>query len=166
MQAVGLKPGMAVADIGAGTGLFSRLFADRVGSEGKVYAVDVDKGNLDYIARRAKERGYTNVEVILAKYDDPLLPEGGVDLIFTCNTYHHLKNRADYFKSAAQYLRPGGRVAVIDYAGKGWFSRLFGHWTPKETSRSEMEAAGYRLANDFAFLSRQNFQVFTLNRKS
>ena len=163
IQSLSIQPGDHVADLGAGGGYFTFRLADAVGPAGKVYAVDVDKGSLDYIARRAKEQGYTNVEVILAKYDDPLLPEGGVDLIFTCNTYHHLKNRADYFKSAAQYLRPGGRVAVIDYAGKGWFSRLFGHWTPKETSRSEMEAAGYRLVNDFAFLSRQNFQVFTPN---
>jgi len=165
IQSLSIQPGDHVADLGAGGGYFTFRLADAVGPVGKVYAVDVDKGNLYYIARRAKERGYTNVEVILAKYDDPLLPEGGVDLIFTCNTYHHLKNRADYFKSAAQYLRPGGRVAVIDYAGKGWFSRLLGHWTPKETSRSELETAGYRLTNDFDFLTRQHFQVFALDRQ-
>jgi cyclopropane fatty-acyl-phospholipid synthase-like methyltransferase len=127
-----------------------------------VYAGDVNKNNLDYIARRAKEQGYSNVEVILAKYDDPLLPEDGVDLIFTCNVYHHLKDRVDYFESAARYLRPDGRVAIIDLAGNSWIHRVFGHWTSQETSRSEMEAAGYQLTNKFDFLSRQTFQVFTL----
>ena len=163
IQALSIRPGAHVADLGAGGGYFTLRLADAVGPAGKVYAVDVDKGNLDYIARHAQEQGYTNVETILAKYDDPLLPQGGIDLIFTCNTYHHLENRTAYFASAARYLRPGGRVAVIDLNGSSWFHKLFGHWTAKETSRSEMETAGYSLANDFDFLSRQNFQVFTLN---
>ncbi|MBI3301403.1 MAG: methyltransferase domain-containing protein [Deltaproteobacteria bacterium] len=165
IQSLAIKPGDHVADLGAGGGYFTFRLADAVGPTGKVYAVDVDEGNLDYIARRAKEQGYANVEVILAKYDDPLLPGGGVDLIFTCNTYHHLENRADYFASAARYLRPGGRVAVIDLNGNSWFHKLLGHWTPKETSRTEMEAAGYQLVSDFDFLSRQNFQVFAFNHQ-
>ncbi|MEW6300618.1 MAG: methyltransferase domain-containing protein [Thermodesulfobacteriota bacterium] len=163
IQALSLKPGDRVADLGAGGGYFTFRLADAVGPTGKVYAVDVDKGNLDYIARRAKERGYANVETVLAQYHDPLLPEGGVDLIFTCNTYHHLEGRIEYFAAAARYLRPGGRVAVIDLNGKSWFHRLFGHWTPGETSRTEMEAAGYALTGEFDFLTRQTFQVFTKN---
>jgi ubiquinone/menaquinone biosynthesis C-methylase UbiE len=163
IHSLSIQPGSSVADLGAGGGYFTFRLADAVGPSGKVYAVDVDKDSLDYIARRAQEQGYTNVEVILAKYDDPLLPEGGVDLIFTCNTYHHLENRTDYFASAARYLRPGGRVAVIDLNGNSWFHKFFGHWTAKEASRSEMEAAGYSLTNDFTFLSRQNFQIFQKN---
>jgi ubiquinone/menaquinone biosynthesis C-methylase UbiE len=155
-----IQPGAQVADLGAGGGYFTFRLADAVGPGGKIYAVDVDKGNLDYIAQRAREQGYLNIETVLAKYDDPLLTQADVDLIFTCNTYHHLEERADYFKSAARYLRPDGRVAVIDLAGTGWLFRLLGHWTPKETIRGEMEAAGYQLVNDFDFLSRQNFQVF------
>ena len=160
IQSLSLKPGDHVADLGAGGGYFTFRLAEAVGPTGKVYAVDVDKGNLAYIARRAKEQGYTNVETILAKYDDPLLPEGGVDLIFTCNTYHHLENRIAYFTSAARYLRPNGHIAVIDLNGRSWFHRLFGHWTAEETSRSEMEAAGYSLMSEFDFLTRQTFQVF------
>ncbi len=164
IRSLALQPGSHVADLGAGGGYFTFRLADAVGHTGKVYAVDVDKGSLDYIARRAKELGYTNVETVLAKYDDPLLPEGDVDLIFTCDTYHHLENRTDYFASTAHYLRPGGRIAIIDLNGSSWFAKLFGHWTPKDTIRSEMEAAGYQLNGDFDFLSRQNFQVFTFNR--
>lgn len=166
MQTLSLKPGDHVADLGAGGGYFTFRLADAVGPTGKVYAVDVDKGNLDYITQRARERGYTHVEPILAEYDDPLLPEGGVDLIFICNTYHHLKDRADYFASAARYLRPGGRVVIVDLNGNDWFSWLFGHWTAPETSRREMEAAGYTLTSEFTFLTRQTFQVFTKNRQS
>jgi ubiquinone/menaquinone biosynthesis C-methylase UbiE len=160
IQSLALRPGSQVADLGAGGGYFTFRLADAVGPTGKVYAVDVDKGNLDYIAQQAKEQGYANVETVLAKYDDPLLPQTGVDLIFTCNTYHHLENRSDYFESAARYLRPDGQVAIIDLAGKGWLFKWLGHWTPKETIRSEMETAGYVLTKDFDFLSRQNFQVF------
>jgi ubiquinone/menaquinone biosynthesis C-methylase UbiE len=158
-----LQPGMQVADLGAGGGYFTFRLADAVGPTGKVYAVDVDKGNLDYIAHRAKEQGYTNVETVLAKYDDPLIPQGGVDLIFSCNVYHHLENRSEYFRSAARYLKPDGRVAIIDLAGVGWLFKLLGHWTPKEKIRGEMTTAGYRFVNDFDFLSRQNFQVFSLS---
>ena len=165
IRSLSLPPSAHVADLGAGGGYFTFRLADAVGPTGKVYAVDVDKGTLEYIARRAKERGYTNVETILAKYDDPLLPEGKVDLIVTCNVYHHLENRADYFKSASRYLRPSGRITIIDLGGQSWIHRLFGHWTPKETSRKEMEAAGYQLASEFDFLTRQNFQVFTLHGK-
>ena len=165
VRALTIPPGSHVADLGAGGGYFTFRLADAVGPLGKVYAVDVNKGNLDYIARRAKEQGYTNVEVILAEYDDPSLPEGEVDLIFTCNTYHHLENRAAYFASAARYLRPGGRVAILDLAGMNWLFRLLGHWTPKETIRGEMETGGYQLVSDLDFLSRQNFQVFALNHR-
>jgi ubiquinone/menaquinone biosynthesis C-methylase UbiE len=165
IKSLSIQPGHRVADLGAGGGYFTFRLADAVGPTGKVYAVDVDKGSLDYIARRAEEQGYANVETILAKYDDPLLPAGGVDLIFTCDTYHHLEDRTDYFASTARYLRPGGRIAIIDLNGSSWFAKLFGHWTSKETIRSEMEAAGYRLNGDFDFLSRQNFQVFALNHR-
>jgi len=165
IQSLALQPGAHVADLGAGGGYFTFRLADAVGPAGKVYAVDVNKENLDYIMQKARTQGYANVATILAQYDDPLLPQAGVDLIFTCNTYHHLQDRSVYFKSAARYLRPAGRVAVIDLAGTGWLFKLLGHWTSKETIQSEMKAAGYQLINDFDFLSRQNFQVFTIDRQ-
>ncbi|MBM4257501.1 MAG: class I SAM-dependent methyltransferase [Deltaproteobacteria bacterium] len=163
IQSLSLQPGNQVADLGAGGGYFTFRLADAVGPTGKVYAVDIDKGNLEYIAKQAAKRGYPNIETILAKPDDPLLPATGVDLIFTCNTYHHLTERTAYFQSATRYLKPGGRVAIIDLAGKSWIFRILGHWTPKETSQREMEAAGYSLQKDFNFLDRQMFQVFQKN---
>jgi ubiquinone/menaquinone biosynthesis C-methylase UbiE len=90
IRSLALQPGDHVADLGAGGGYFTFRLADAVGSHGKVYAVDIDKSNLDYIARRAQRDGYTNIETILAKPDDPLLPTERIDMIFTCNTYHHL----------------------------------------------------------------------------
>lgn len=160
IAALSIQPGDHVADLGAGGGYFTFRLADAVGPTGRVYAVDVNEDHPRYITRRAKAQGYANVTVIHATDTDPLLPEGRVDLIVTCNTYHYLQHRVEYFASAARSLRPRGRVAIIDLAGKSWFLRLLGHWTPKATSQREREAAGYLLANDFDFLTRQHLQVF------
>jgi len=159
IEALRLRPGDRVADLGSGGGYFTFRLARAVGPAGHVYAVDVDEGMNDYIVERARDEGLGNVSAILAQYDDPLLPECGVDMIFTSNTYHHLQDRSAYFRNARRYLRPGGRVAIIDLAGKGWFDSMFGHWTPAATIREEMEAAGYRLDAEPP-LPRQSFLIF------
>ncbi len=159
VQSLQLRPGDRVADLGSGGGYFTFRLAKAVGPTGRVYAVDVDAGLNDYIAGRARDDGIDNVGVILAKYDDPLLPESGVDMIFTSNTYHHIEHRSAYFRNARKYLRSGGRVAIIEYAGKGWFDSWFGHWTPSATIRAEMEAAGDHLQQEFT-LPQQFFLVF------
>jgi len=160
VESLALSPGAYVADIGSGGGYFTWRLADAVGESGRVYAVDVDPEMTSHLAEQSREKGYPNVQPILAEFDDPLIPEGGVDLIFTCNTYHHLEAREEYFRRAAMYLRPRGRVAVIEFSGHGWFQRLFPHFTAPEDIRAEMEAAGYRRVADFDYLERQSFQVF------
>ena len=161
IRSLGLQAGGKVADLGSGSGYFTVRLASAVGSTGKVYAVDVDREMNDYVVKRAQEEGYNNVEVILAKYDDPLLPGSGVDLIFTCNTYHHLENRVQYFANVRKHLRPNGRVAIVDFNGEGWFQKIFGHWTAGEVIQKEMEEAGYVLQREFTFLPKQFFLVFS-----
>jgi arsenite methyltransferase len=106
----------------------------------------VDDGLLEYVAKRAQDEGLANVSVIHAKYEDPLLPTEGVDLLFTCNTYHHLKNRAGYFRNAKKYIRPTDGVAIFEFAGKGWCDRWFGHWgrdpPPNRIEIVEVEVPG------------------------
>ena len=148
LQALNLKEGQVVADLGSGSGYFTFLLAKGVGPSGKVYAVDVDPGMNDYVASRARQERYANIEVILAKPEDPLLPESGVDLIFTCITYHHLEDRVSYFKNASRYLRPGGRIAIIDFNGEGWFTRLIGHWTPREVILQELHKLTTRFSKN------------------
>jgi len=97
VDSLGIRQGDHIADLGSGSGYFTFSLAKAVGPTGKVYAVDVDSKMNEYLAKRVKKEGYGNIEIILAKYDDPLLPESGVDLIFICNTYHHLENRVSYF---------------------------------------------------------------------
>ena len=155
-----IRPGATIADLGAGSGYFTFLFAQAAGPTGKVYAVDIDNDMTELVARKAKEQGLQNVEVILAKPNDPLLPEGRIDLIFTSNTYHHIENRVAYFAALRKALRPGGRVAVIDFDRRSWFSGLLKHYTPSDFIKREMEQAGYRLAREFDFLDRQSFLLF------
>jgi len=155
-----IQPGARVADVGAGGGYFTFRLANAVGASGTVYAVDIDRGMTDYLKERAAEEGYRNVDVVLATPDDPQLPRDGIDLIFTCNTYHHFDKAPDYFAAAKLYLRAGGRVAIIDYKYDGFFARLFGHASEGNTIREDMLAAGYRLEHEYSFLPRQNFLVF------
>ena len=139
---LGLKPGDRVADIGAGTGLFTRPIARAVAPSGVVYAVDVDEGLLAIVTRRSNDEGLENVRTIVGGADDPKLPER-VDLAFVCDTLHHIENRPAYLGSLRQHLKPGGRVAIIDYA-QNWPD---GHESLRVTLdqvRGWMRDAGYR----------------------
>lgn len=160
VAALAIKPGAVVADLGSGGGYFTFRLPEAVGPGGKVYAVDVDRDMTGLIAKRAADEQRSNIDVILAKPDDPLLPETGVDLVFTCNTYHHLEERVAYFTKVREYLRPNGRVAIIDLDGRAWLEGLLRHYTPRESIVREMEQAGYELQHDFDFLDRQSFLIF------
>jgi ubiquinone/menaquinone biosynthesis C-methylase UbiE len=122
--------------------------------------VDIDEDMLAYLTERSREEGRSNVEIVRAGEADMNLPDGSIDLLFTCNTYHHLSDRPEYFRRAARTLRPGGRVAVIDLDDRSWFGWLFGHITPADVIRTEMESAGYQL-DARVELPRQSFLIFT-----
>jgi len=157
IQALQIQPGAHVADLGAGGGYFTFRLAEAVGPNGQVYAVDTEEASLPFIEQEAIQRSGMphQVQLILAAPNDPRLPFHGMDPIFTCDTYHHLPDRQAYMASLAQYLRQD------DFKKGSWLGSLFGHATSKESVRQEMEAAGYRLINDFDFLSKQHFQVFS-----
>ena len=166
IAALGIPKGARVADLGAGGGYFTFRLAEAVGPTGTVYAIDVDETMLRYIAERADAGGLRNIRTILARPDDPRLPLCGVDLVFSANTFHHLRERATYFRRAGEALHVGGRVAIIDYTGHGYgppafLQRITGHFAGADTIRAEMEAAGYVLRQAHGFLPRQSFLVFT-----
>jgi ubiquinone/menaquinone biosynthesis C-methylase UbiE len=115
VAALKLVPGMAVADIGAGTGFFTRLFAEKVGPAGKVYAVDIAPRFLEHIAADAKTRRQGQVVTILGSQDSTNLPSESVDLVFLSDVYHHLEKPERTIASIRQALRPGGRLVVIDF---------------------------------------------------
>lgn len=157
---LGVDEGAQVADVGAGGGYFTFKLASVVGDTGRVYAVDVDEDMVAYLKDRAEADGVANVEVFRGELHDPLLPDGRIDLVFTCNTYHHIEERSDYFARLLTDLAPGGRVAILDLNDHHWFPRMFGHATSKQTIVDEMTAAGYRLVDDIDIVERQHFLVF------
>ncbi|MBI2351819.1 MAG: class I SAM-dependent methyltransferase [Deltaproteobacteria bacterium] len=161
IRSLKIKAGESVADLGSGSGYFTFRLARAIGPTGRVYAADIDAGLNEDIANRARAEGYTNIQTILARPDDPLL-RNGVDMIFLTNVYHYLHDRTAYFARAKQYLRPNGRVIIIDFNSKQWFDIFGGHYTPGDVIRREMEEAGYRLQEEFSFLPRQYFFVFSI----
>ncbi len=160
IRALDLKPGDRVADLGAGGGYFTFPLAQAVGPSGAVYAVDIDPDMTEYVQRRAAEDGIPQIHTILAAPDDPRLPADGVDLLFTSNTYHHLQDRPAYFARVKRCLRAGGRVAILDFDGRGFITWLFGHTAATDMVRNEMQAAGYQLQREHGFLRTQSFLVF------
>jgi arsenite methyltransferase len=158
-----IVPGAKVADLGAGGGYFTWRLAEAAGAHGKVYAVDIDDTSLAIIEAEITSRKLTNVQIIRAELGDAKLPEP-VDLVFCSDTYHHMQDRIAYFRSLQRYLKPSGRVAILDFHPHGFFSGLLGHGTAKAAVRREMESAGYRLIADYDVNDRQHFQIFALEK--
>jgi ubiquinone/menaquinone biosynthesis C-methylase UbiE len=115
LSRLSLKPGMVVADIGAGSGLFSRPLAKAVASAGKVYAVDIQQDLLDHINQRSKEENLHNIQTVLGEFDDPKLPARDVGLAFINDVLHHIQNRAAYLKALGSYVKTNGRIAIIEF---------------------------------------------------
>ena len=111
---LGLKPGMVIADIGAGTGIFSRPFAKGVAPSGKVYSVDIDKGLLEYINQRAKQENIANIRTVAGKFDDPAIPAKDVDMAFFHDVFHHIEHRQAYLKTLSNYIKPNGMIAMVE----------------------------------------------------
>lgn len=168
VKALNLDRYMTIADIGAGSGYFTRKFVWAVQDKGMVYAVDIEPVLLKYNEEMADHLHTPyNAKFVVAKEDDPLLPPKSVDLVFVCNTYHHLEKRADYFTRVKAALAKNGRVAIIDFwtdgrAGDLGFSP--DHLVARETVVKEMTAAGYRLSKEHTFLPKQYFLEFVAEK--
>jgi predicted methyltransferase len=161
VAALGLRQGQCVADLGAGTGYFSRLLSAAVGPTGTVLAVDPEPNLVAHLRERAEREGTANVVPVLASLDNPRLPAGMVDAVLIVDTYHHIDDRLDYFRRLRQALRPPGRVAVIDWQKRPLpVGPEMDHKLAREQVVREMEAAGYRLAEEPSFLPYQYFLVF------
>jgi SAM-dependent methyltransferase len=156
-----LKPGMVVADIGAGTGLFTRLFAPAVGPTGKVYAVDIARKFIDHIAKTCKEAGIQNVTGVVCTPTSVELPPASCDLAFICDTYHHFEFPGRTLATIHRALRPGGRLVLVDFRRiEGQSSEwVLGHVRAgQEVFTREIVAAGFRVVDEPAFL-KENYCV-------
>ena len=161
VKALAIRPGMAVADLGAGTGYFSRRLSAAVGPDGTVFAVEPEPKLLAYLRERAEREKTANVVPVLASLDDPRLPPRAVDLVLVVDTFHHIDGRIAYFRALQRALRRGGRVAVVD-----WHKRPLpvgpepAHKLAREQVVDEMRAAGYALVAEPDLLPYQYVLVF------
>ncbi len=151
-----------LADIGAGSGYFTRRLAGRV-PNGRVFAVDVDGEFADYLLAQREVWGTPNIEPHLAMYDDPMLPPGEIDLVFTANTYAYIRDRVAYFSKVRSALRSGGRLAVIDFRPDAEVPATMApdprYRIARDTAVHELELAGFRVVDEPKFLALQWFLV-------
>jgi len=149
-----------VADIGSATGYFAVRFARKV-PKGDVWAVDIEPDMVRFLARRARKEGLSNLHSVLGEAADPLLTVP-MDVIFVCNTYHHIQGRSAYFKALAPWLRKGGRIVIVDFKmGDIPVGPPPGHRVPPEVIVTELTRAGYGLKRrDDRLLPYQHVLVF------
>ncbi len=152
MDALGIEPGSVVADVGAGPGPYTFPLAERVGPDGKVYAVDIDEDDLAKIRSRAEREGVVQIETILGATDDPRLPAATLDVVLVINAYHEFREYDEMLQGFHRALKPGGRLAIIDAkteAGEARSRYHSRHRIPAELVREDA------LRNGFHFLHNQ-----------
>ena len=153
-----LKPGDVVADIGSGSGSFSIPMAKAIAPNGVLYAVDIDQTMLDHVAKRAKEEGVSNLRTVLGEYNDPKLPVKNVDVAFFHRVLHMIEHRQAYLDATAPYLKPDGRVVVIDKnhedSPDSWM------WLNQSDVDTWMAAIGFYPAQHFAVFDSKYFVVY------
>jgi len=146
---LGLRPGMTVADIGAGTGLFMADLAHGVGEHGTVYAVELAPRFVEHLRRRAAENGLERVQVVRCTERSVELPPDSVDVALVCDTYHHFEYPRSTLASLREALKPGGLLVIVDFErrpdSRQW---VLDHVRcGSEQVIAEIEAEGFRLVD-------------------
>ncbi|HUI24993.1 MAG TPA: class I SAM-dependent methyltransferase [Candidatus Kryptonia bacterium] len=161
VKALAITPGMCVADLGAGTGYFSRYLSDAVGENGSVFAVDPEPNLVVHLRERAETEHTANVIPILASFDNPRLPVAGVDVVLIVDTFHHIDDRVNYFRNMKRFLKPAGRIAVVDFKKEPLpVGPPPEHKLAREQVVDEFASAGYRLVAEPTVLPYQYFLIF------
>jgi predicted methyltransferase len=162
LAAMALREGMVVAEIGAGTGYFSRRLARAVGPAGKVYAVDIQPEMLDLLKRYAKDEGITNIVPVLGTETDPELPPRGVERILLVDVYHELQKPEPMLARIRRSLAPGGTVTLVEYRLEGETASHINlrHRMSVEQVLSEWTAAGFQLVDRIETLPSQHLFIF------
>lgn len=161
VQALGIRAGMSVADIGAGTGYLIRHLAAAVGDEGTVFAVDPEPNLVRHLRERAEKEGLRQVIPVLGSLDNPRLPGGALDLIVIVNTLHHIDARVEYLQRLQPTLKPGGRVAIVDFKKEPVpVGPPPEHKLAPDQVIDEFSRAGYRLVDRPTLLPYQYVLVF------
>ena len=160
VKALALKPRSTACDIGAGPGYFALRLARAVGSQGQVFAVDVEPVVLDRLRERITQAKVSNVTPVLALGDDPLLPSGSCDLVLIVDTFHHFPDGAAYLRRLTRALRPGGRIVNIDFHKRELpVGPPLEHKVAREDFLAQAKRAGLDVVAEPSFLPYQYFLV-------
>lgn len=163
VKASGVKPGMVVADIGAGTGLFTRLFSEQVGGEGRVFAVDIARSFVNRIVLQARQEGVRNIVGVICDDHSTTLPPNSIDLAYICDTYHHFEFPQRTLASLHQAMKKNSRLVVVDFEREEGTSSpwIMSHVRAgKATFREEIESAGFRLVEEPKLLKENYCLIF------
>ena len=166
MDAIGLKPGMVVGEVGAGRGRYTVHLAVRVGPTGRIYANDINEAALAVLRDRCLGDKLANVETILGCVDDPLFPKAALDMVFMVLTYHHLAKPVDLLKNLIPSLKPGATVVVIDPDSVKDPGQPNSEYTSREKIEREAAAAGFEVAKVETFLQRDNLFILKVKESS
>jgi len=146
LDALDLKPGMVVADIGAGSGYYSSRISKRIGPTGRVYATDIQPGMIEILERRIKAEGLTNVTPILGGMDDPRLPPRSIDLAIMVDVYHELQQPQVFLQRLKETFKPGGRLVLLEFRKEdATVPILEVHKMSVAEVKAELEAEGFVL---------------------
>jgi ubiquinone/menaquinone biosynthesis C-methylase UbiE len=159
-----LRTGDVVVDIGAGTGYFTRRFAAAVGPQGKALGLDIESTMVTHINSEAQKQKIANLSARQVPPNDPQLESTSVDVVFICDTYHHMQERVAYARHLAQALKPGGRVVIVDFHKRELPLGPPVEWKlAPEAVTEEFRQAGFQLARSVDFLPYQYFLEFTVS---
>ena len=146
IEALDLKPGMVIADIGAGSGYYTSRIAKKVAPSGRVYATDIQPGMIEILTRRVQAEGLTNVETILGAMDDPRLPPASIDLAIMVDVYHELQQPQVFLQRLKPAFKPGGRLVLLEFRKEDPHVPIFEvHKMSVAEVKAELEAEGYAL---------------------
>jgi precorrin-6B methylase 2 len=163
IEALKIAPGSTVADIGAGVGYFSWRLAKVVGPTGKVYANDLQPEMIERLKKNMEERSITNVEPVVGKFDDPMLPKGAIDLALLVDVYHEFSEPQKMLDHIRESLKPDGRMVLLEYRkedAKLAIKEL--HKMTVAEAKAEIEPQGFRLDQVLEILPQQHILIFKL----
>lgn len=159
MDAIGLKQGMIIGEVGAGTGRMTMWLADRVGESGKVYANDIDRSALEHLRKRCKRDGFKNVEIVVGKMENPGFSTGSLDVVFMINVFHHLAEPVPIIRNIHPSLKPDGMLVIVecdpdkvDWGDEHGCSR-------KEDMIDDLKKAGFEVVRIETFLDEDSIYI-------